>query len=106
MKYAYPFLLCIIVLAVALYQFLGLQLVGFPDGHVTDYDSYAVPLYTSFATVNVIFGIYFGSIGVIAIKNREHVSAVIAILLYALLCSVVIGVDYYLWISFDHGQGG
>lgn len=105
MRYVYPFLLCFVTLAVALYQFLTLQYAGFPDGHLTDYDRYAVPLHTAFAFLSVAFSLYFGIGGAIAIKKRAHTRIIMAMIFYALICTVIFGVDYYLWSNFEHGQG-
>ena len=106
MKYTYPFLLCIAVLAIAYYQFLWLQGLGFPDGHITDFERSCMSLYKAFIVASIVYGIYFIYIGIRAMRNRVHAKFIAPLVTYIFVGLATAGIEYYFWLYLDHGGGG
>lgn len=76
-------------------------MVGFPDGHLTEFDRfYKEVIFPIFMTINLLFLIVFSTLFFV----KKKAGYLLIIQLLALILYTV--VDYYFSINLDNGQGG
>ena len=96
----------IVLLVPAFVYVLHLHFLGFPDGHLTELERAEIILYKISIGPMIILGIYFCYLGFIANKQSIKKKLMISIFIYIILISVIIIIDFYLRLHFDHGIGG
>ncbi|MEQ8925976.1 MAG: hypothetical protein RLO81_09210 [Fulvivirga sp.] len=95
------FLLVLVSAAAALYNYLDWSYLGFPDGHLTEFDralKYVLPIFTLFHAVLAVSGLY-QMIQLTATPKKLRSFLFILIALQVILV-------YTLSQVLEHGQGG
>lgn len=94
-----------ITLPIFIYVF-HVQSMGFPDGHVTDFERGTRILFYSFAALSVFFGFYFFySARVYTIKESDKPLQT-AVLLYIALVATSLVIVYIMHSNLNSGAGG
>lgn len=79
----------------------GSYYIGFPDGHLTEYDRfYKQTIYPIFLIINIFFSLLF-TVSIYTKKKANYI-----FMLYVLAIAIFFMIDYYFSISLENGQGG
>jgi hypothetical protein len=98
----------IAAVCLAVMTYLGLALVGFPDGHVTDYEKAIEAPLTILAWVEAGFGVLFLALAFSTIRERA-VGLLVTLIAFVLVAIVArFGVPWYFGthLGLDNGIGG
>lgn len=99
-------------LALVAFFFLGIGYfeyvhhLGFPDGHVTDYQRAAKILYFVLAGPMVALGCYFLFLGYTAQGPGSKLKLSLALSIFLLAIILSFAANHCLFVHLDHGQGG
>lgn len=98
---------CFLVCSLAMtgYLWWGLQLYGFPDGHLTEFDRARVPWDQGYLVLNLVWGLFFGWV-VRAGRDGTAVNVRFPVCLYLVSFGLYLAVVYSLGLTCEHGQGG
>ena len=99
-------LLSIAGLAFAAYDYVWLQGLGFPDGHLTELDRARIPLHTVVIGLTVLVGLYSLSLAFLASADRCRRGGRAVIVLYLAIGLAALLIDWHLGSYLDAGTGG
>jgi hypothetical protein len=100
------FLLGVMLLAVAAFAYTELQLLGFPDGHLTELDRARIPLHSVFIGLSVLCGLYCIYLAAADPGRRRQLGLRAVVLLYLAIGLATLLIDLYLSSYLDGGIGG
>jgi hypothetical protein len=100
------FLLGVTALAVAAWAYTELQLLGFPDGHLTALDRARIPFHSVFIGLSVLCGLYSLYLGAAEPGRRRQLGLRAVVLLYLVIGLATLLIDLYLSSYLDGGIGG
>lgn len=106
MTRAWMCLLWLVAFAVAVVVYLDTRQLGFPDGHLTDLDRAQIPLRYAFLAANIGVGYMAFHACLLRKKTVKPKAVLMAFVGYAVLCAIVLAVNYGLSLRFDDGAGG
>ncbi|QLG44102.1 hypothetical protein [Costertonia aggregata] len=85
----------------AILSYYDYTMIGFPDGHLTEFDrffkSFLFPVYIG---LNVLFGVLF--LNALFLKKKSRLT----FFLYLILSTIFLAATYYFSITLENGQGG
>jgi uncharacterized BrkB/YihY/UPF0761 family membrane protein len=99
-------LLGLVALFTALFFYMGLQMAGFPDGHLTDLDKAEKKFHPYFIALSVACGLYLIYIALTATSRgigKKFAGGAVA---YLLMLGVTLAIEFYLSQTLDDGIGG
>lgn len=79
---------------------------GFPDGHLSELERAQLPLNYVFSTLSGIFGLILFYLAWKPPSIKPAIVNKAATALYLALIMAFIGINYWLGLRLDHGQGG
>ncbi|WP_159023626.1 hypothetical protein [Formosa sp. L2A11] len=86
---------------IGLYYYYDQSMIGFPDGHLTEYDAfYKSMLFPVFFSLNTLFLIGF----IVSLLKTEKSKK--TFIMYIAVFVLFLMVNYYCSIHLEHGQGG
>ena len=94
------------MLAIAAYDYVWLQELGFPDGHVTELDRARIPLYIVFIGLSILSGLCSLYLASIASTERRRIRLLAIICLYLVVSLATLLIDWHLRSYLDAGTGG
>ena len=100
------YVLAVIVLAIAAYDYLWLKDLGFPDGAITELDRARIPLYKVFITLSVFCGAYLIYLGAKGVDQQRRMRLLAVTFLYLLIVAVTITIDWRFSTYLPGGGGG
>lgn len=103
-------ILALVTIALTIIGFVDLSLIGFPDGHVTEYEKVSRRLRTALLWMNHAFGLYFFRLALLGLTMRAKVTRLLITLavLMLLLAFTKIAIPWYFvnYLGLDNGHGG
>lgn len=79
---------------------------GLPDGQLTDLERMQVPLTYIFSFLSVMFGLVFFYLSGNQPKIKETILVQGSTAAYLAILLIYITINFWMQMSFDHGQGG
>ena len=80
--------------------------LGFPDGHLTEYEHKLKIALKIFAFPFVIVNIYLMYLGVLSQQKNIQKNLIVTLCLFFLLALMFALTEFTLYQNFEHGQGG
>ncbi|TMM59387.1 hypothetical protein FEE95_08135 [Maribacter algarum] len=80
--------------------------MGFPDGHLTEFEHAVKPLFISNSILALLFGILFYGLARFSSKTRSRVIFYFSFVLFVLLIIGLIVLYFYFSSNLNHGGGG
>jgi hypothetical protein len=99
-------LLSIAMLAIAAFDYVWLQALGFPDGHLTALDRARIPLHSVFIGLGVLGGLCCLYLAAIASAKRRQIGLLAVTFLYLAIGLVTLLIDWHLSSYLEAGTGG
>lgn len=106
MKRIYAYLLAVLSCLLAIFYKISWDFLGFPDGHLTEYGQAMDKLYLVYLGIVSLFAVYFFYVGWNNGKRKPFLKPQLALLLMGLFLLISFGLDYYLSVNLENGQGG
>ncbi|WP_340201724.1 hypothetical protein [Ascidiimonas sp. W6] len=99
-KHTFAIIGIFLILILGLSAYYTYATLGFPDGHLTEYDRfYKRILYPSFLVFNFLFALLF--IRTIYLKKKQRLLFMVYLVLFVLFTIV----EFYLSTNLENGQG-
>jgi uncharacterized protein YpmB len=90
-----------ITIIIGLLSYYGQSMVGFPDGHLTEYDRFDKKvLYPIFFCINILFLFAF------ILSSFRNKKSKLTFILYIIMLVLFQIIQYYFSITLENGQGG
>jgi membrane protease YdiL (CAAX protease family) len=103
MKNKSSYLFSIIALLLGVYFYYDFQLIGFPDGHLTEFEQITKKIYQFYTVIFFLFTLYFFYLGRKSKKNRKPKLTYIFFLVFI---GLILIINYYLKTQLGNGGGG
>jgi len=100
------YFLSIIALLSAILAYMSTISMGFPDGHLTEFERAIKPLLIWFSTVALLFGILFYGLARFSSKTYSNVVFYFSLGLFVVLVIGLSALYFYFGSNLDHGRGG
>lgn len=100
------YLLCVVALTLTYYLTIEIRYAGFPDGHLTVLDRARLPLHKVFLFLSIIFASASAYFGFATRSDKTKRRAIATASAYILCVCLIVAIDTYLGLHFDHGAGG
>lgn len=106
MRNLFSYLLAVASFLLMIYFYYDVQNLGFPDGHLTEYDKMLQGMYPVYMAICLVFTLSFFYLA----RKKESKSlnkwSKIAFILFGLFILTILLLYYYFGIHLDHGRGG
>jgi hypothetical protein len=99
-------LLSIAVLAITAVDYVWLQALGFPDGHLTELDRARIPLHSAFIGLGVLGGLCCLYLAAIASAKWRQIGLLAVTFLYLAIGIATLLIDWHLGSYLEAGTGG
>jgi hypothetical protein len=99
-------LLSIAALAIASYDYVWLQGLGFPDGHLTELDQSRIPLHSVFIGMSALCGMCSLYLAASASAKRRQIGMLAVMFFYLAIGLATVLIDWHLSSHLDAGTGG
>lgn len=99
-------LLSFAALSVAAYEYIWLQVLGFPDGHLTELDRSRIPLHSVFIGISTLCGISSLYFAATTSTKRRQIGMLAVIFFYLAAGLATLLIDWHLSSNLDAGTGG
>jgi len=106
MKKIYAYLLAVFSFLIIVFFKNSWDFLGFPDGHLTEYGHVMDKLYLVYIGIAGVFCLYFLYVAWFTGKRKLFVKPKIALLLLGVFLLISFGLDHYLALHLENGQGG
>lgn len=100
------YFLSIIALLSAILIYMSTISMGFPDGHLTEFERAMKPLFMGYSIAALLFGILFFGLARFSSKTFSTTTFYVSIVLFVFLVLVSIVLYVYFNANLDHGAGG
>lgn len=95
-----------VALALALFGYLEVRFMGFPDGFLTELDRGRRVLWGGFAGLSLVALVWFAYLGWLAFNKNISRPLAVSAALYAGFAALAAAVDFYLRKTLNGGGGG
>lgn len=96
----------VLALLSAILTYMNTVSMGFPDGHLTEFEHAAKPLYIGYSIIALLFGVLFYSLARFSSKKYSGVIFYFGFALFLLLVIGLIVLYFYFSSNLNHGSGG
>jgi len=103
MKNKSNYLFSIIALLLGVYFYYDLQLIGFPDGHLTEFEQIIKKIQPFYIAICFLFTLYFFYLGRKGKKNRN---SKLTYILFLTFIGLILIVSFYYKTQLGTGGGG
>jgi len=100
------YFLSVIALLSAILTYMNTVSMGFPDGHLTEFERAAKPLFIGYSILALLFGIAFYLLARFSSKKYSSLAFYFCVVLFMLLVSALIVLYFYFSSNLNHGGGG
>lgn len=100
------YFLSVFALLSAILAFMSTISMGFPDGHLTEFERATKPLLIWYSIVALLFGILFYGLARFSSKTYSSVVFYFSLGIFVVLVIGLSALYFYLGSNLDHGRGG
>ena len=100
------YILSVIALLSAILSYMSTVSMGFPDGHLTEFEIAIKPLLISYSILGLLFGILFYGLARFSLKTYSKVAFYLSFVLFILLILGLVLLYFYFKTNLNNGGGG
>lgn len=100
------YVLSVVALLSAILSYMSTVSMGFPDGHLTEFEFAIKPLFITYSILALLFGIFFYGLARFSSKKYSKVLFYFTFVLFVLLAIGLIVLYFYFKTNLNHGGGG